>query len=186
MRQATACARGAGLIAVLLTAGCATAERARDPLHPRPAEAETVRREIANRIDRTVAATLRMDVDALAGGGGARRRADGSVMSLAEARAAVADQLAGVERTVSLIVRLDSLRMAGDSVAVVYTMQRWDRILVAGNGTRHRALTQNWLEQRWARGTDGWRGTGEVRETRPGTSTLDGVPLVVVEGVRPQ
>jgi hypothetical protein len=165
--------------------GCAVAERGRGPHGPPPSAADEARRQIAARIDHTVEATKRLDVDALARGGGARRRADGSEMSLAEARDAVAGQLAGVERTISLVVRLDSLRLVSDSAALVYTMQRWERMLVASDGTRHRALTQNWLEQRWALGADGWRGSGEVRETQPGTSTLDGVPFVVVEGARP-
>lgn len=174
--------RSAGLVTLLLTVGCAAAERGQ-AVHGSPASAAAeARRRIAARIDHTVEATKRLDVDALAAGGGARRRADGSRMSLVEARAAVAEQLAGVERTISLVVRLDSLRLSGDSAALVYTMQRWERTLVASDGSRHRALTQNWLEQRWALGADGWRATGEVRETRPGTSTLDGVPLVVAGG----
>ena len=177
-------ARGAGLTAVFLMVACATADRARDPHGPRPSAAEAARREITARIDRTAEATRRLDVDALAKGVVARPRPDGSVVSLAEARDIVAGQLAGIERTISLVVRLDSLRMLSDSAALVYTLQRWERVLVASDGTRHRALTQNWLEQQWAVGANGWRGTGYVRETQPGTATLDGVPFVVVEGVR--
>lgn len=185
MRGAWTYARGAGLIAIVLTGGCATVEPVRDPHQPTQLAAASARRAIQSRIDHTVEATKRMDVDALARGGGARRRPDGTPMSLVEARAAVAEQLAGIERTISLVVTLDSLHMVDDSAALVYTMQRWERILVATDGTRHRALTQHWLEQRWALGTDGWRGSGEVRETRPGTATLDGVPFVSVVGMRP-
>ena len=185
MRQArTHARRGVGLAAVLAAMGCATAEPVRGAHGTPPDAADAARREIAARIASTVEATKRLDIDALAGGGGARRRQDGGQWSLAEARAAVAAELSGVERTVSLVVHIDSLRMTSDSSALVYTVQRWDRVLLATDGTRHRALTQNWLEQKWARGADGWRGSGEVRVTRPGTSTSDGGPYVVVDGGR--
>lgn len=172
---------GAGLAAVFLVVACATADRARDPGSP-PSAAVAARREISSRIDRSADATRRLDIDALARGVVARPRPDGSVVTFAEARAVVADQLAGIERTISLVVRLDSLRMLSDSAALVYTMQRWERVILANDGTRHRALTQNWLEQQWVVGADGWRGTGYVRETQPGTATLDGLPFVVAAG----
>jgi hypothetical protein len=166
----------------MIAVGCVSADgnrHAAGAAAPPPPEREA-RRAIGERIARTVEVMKRADVDALADGGGARRRPDGAgEMTRDEARATIAAQLAGVERTIDLTVRVDSLRMTSDSSALVYTSQRWERLLRAGDGSRHVAVTRDWLEQEWTRGPAGWRGTGIVRAVRLGTATLDGMPFVV-------
>ena len=186
MRRVRTCAGSgaAGLVLFTVVVGCATADASRHRARAgEPPAASAARREIAARIAKRVDATRRKDLDALLDGAGPGwRRADGSAMTREEERAVLEAELAPVERTLELEVRIDSLRLTSDSSASVYTRQRWARLMSADDGSRHVVETTSWLGQEWGRTAAGWRGLSAVRELRPGMTTIDGNPFVVVRG----
>lgn len=143
--------------------------------------AAVARAAIATRIAERVDATVRKDVDALLRDAEPVWSApDGTPITRDKMAEALRRDWSALERTIELTVRIDSLRLVHADSAVVFTSQRWQRILLADDGSRHDVLTTTWMEQAWARGDGGWHGVGAARVLREGPMLVDGVGTVVV------
>lgn len=101
---------------------------------------------------------------------------DGSVVSREQQRANILRDWAIIERTLELMVRVDSLALHTDS-ATVYTSQRWERLMYQRDGvTLDTVVTTPQHREAWALTPQGWRGF-EVVELG-GTVTINGEPYV--------
>lgn len=177
MRQPRSCAGigVAGLGVLVFAVGCVPPSAARDDRAP-GARAEAAAREgIARQIALRVDAMRRKDVDAMLRDAEVSWPGpDGTTMTRDQMRATIAREWANVERTVDLTVRIDSLRLAQSDSATVFTSQRWERIVVAGDGSRHAVVTSASVEQAWTRSAGGWRGSGVARVLKVGPTLIDG------------
>jgi len=142
---------------------------------------DVARAAIATRIAERVDATVRKDVDALLRDAEPVWSApDGTPITRSQMAEVLRRQWSTIERTVELTVRIDSLRLLGADSAVVFTSQRWQRILRGEDGAPHEVLTTAWMEQSWARRTDGWRGVGAARVLYQAPMRVDGHEPVLV------
>ena len=181
--------RATGLGALLLTLACVTPDVARNAAAtgaatPDTPAARAARKEIARQIARRVDATRRKDADALLADAGAGWvTPDGRRLTREDMREALLREWEPVERTIDFTVHIDSLRLVDPDSAVVYTSQRWERILVTQDGSRHAVATSAWMEQPWTRRSGAWRGAGGARQLRAGRTLVDGreVGVVVAE-----
>ena len=144
---------------------------------------EAVGAAIAARIAERVDATIRKDADALLRDAAPVWSAvDGRALTRVEMADVLRREWATIERTIELTVRIDSLQLVRADSAVVFTSQRWQRVLRGEDGTRHVVLTSASMEQPWARRAEGWRGVGAARVLREGPTLVDGLETVLVRG----
>ncbi|MDP9201333.1 MAG: nuclear transport factor 2 family protein [Gemmatimonadota bacterium] len=81
-----------------------------------------------------------------------------------------------IPATRDLWMRIDSVGAAGGDTAVVYTSQRWDRLMLQRNGTtRDTVVTTQKHREVWRRTQGRWRRT-EVKELG-GTVEVNGKPF---------
>ena len=140
--------------------------------------AAAVRSEIEAQIALSIDATRRQDIDAFMAGFApelAVVASDGDQGSLADLRANTLRDWAIIPRTRDIWMRIDSLGPVGPDTAVVYTDQRWDRLMLERDGvTRDTVVTTQKHRELWRLTTAGWR-RGRVTELG-GTVVVNGKP----------
>lgn len=139
---------------------------------------EEVRQQIEEQIERGVLATRDEDIEAYMAGlpdDLVIYDEHGGVISREQQRAAVLRDWEVITRTLGIAVVVDSLALAGDSAATVYTSQRWERMMLrpdrSGEDT---VLTTQRHRETWRRTPQGWR-MYEVEELG-GTVMVNGKP----------
>lgn len=142
--------------------------------------ASKVRAEIAAQIARTVEATRRQDIEAYMEAftpDFEESATDGDQGNLADLRAHALRDWAIIPATRDIWARIDSMgEVAGDSV-VVYTDQRWERLMLARDlVTRDTVITTQQHREVWRRTGVGWR-LSRVKELG-GTIVVNGKPYV--------
>jgi hypothetical protein len=139
---------------------------------------DQVRAQIEAQIARTVDATRRQDIDAYMATftpDFEETADDGDQGKLADLRAHALRDWAIIPATRDIWARIDSLGpVAGDTV-VVYTNQRWDRLMLERDGvTRDTVVTTQKHRELWRRTKSGWR-LSRVKELG-GTVMVNGKP----------
>ena len=139
---------------------------------------DQVRSQIEAQIARTVDATRRQDIDAYMATftpDFEETADDGDQGKLADLRAHALRDWAIIPATRDIWARIDSLGpVAGDTV-VVYTSQRWDRLMLERDGvTRDTVVTTQKHRELWRRTKSGWR-LSRVKELG-GTVMVNGKP----------
>ena len=140
--------------------------------------AADARSQIDAQIVRTVDATRRQDIDAYMATftpDFEELENDGGQGKLADIRAHALRDWAIIPATRDIWARIDSMgTVAGDTV-VVYTDQRWDRLMLQRNGiVRDTVVTTQKHREVWRRTKAGWR-LSRVKELG-GTIMLNGKP----------
>lgn len=169
---------------IALSCGAATgfvpAACASPPPPDARATTSSVRASIEAEIARSLDATRRQDIDAfmsgfapdfeiVAPGGGGDR------VTLADLRTNMLRDWAIIPATRALTMRVDSIAPAARDSAVVYTDQRWDRLMLERDGvTRDTVVTTQKHRELWRRTPDGWR-RARVTELG-GTVVVNGKP----------
>ena len=144
----------------------------------RPEAPADVRRAVEAEIAKSLDATRRQDIDAfmagfapdftIVGPDGTRR------VTMATLRAETLRDWGIIPATRDLRMRVDSLSALGDS-AVVWTSQRWDRLMLERDGvTRDTVVTTQGHRELWRRTAAGWR-RARVTELG-GTVEVNGKP----------
>ena len=141
---------------------------------------QAVRRQIEARIARTVDATRRQDIEAYMATFAAdfqEQATDGDQGNLADLRAHALRDWAIIPATRSIWARIDSMGpVVADSV-VVYTDQRWERLMLERDlVTRDTVVTTQKHREVWRRTSAGWK-LSRVKELG-GTIVLNGKPFV--------
>lgn len=160
------------LIALSVVASC----RASDD---RPASArDPVRDSIAVAIERSLDATRRKDIDVFMAGFApdfALQATDGNQGTLADLRAHTLRDWGIIPATRDLWMRIDSVGMSSPDSAVVYTSQRWDRLMLQRDGiARDTVVTTQKHRELWRHTTSGWK---QARITElGGTVMVNGKP----------
>lgn len=140
-------------IALLLAlTGC---QESREP------DLEAVRAAIDEQLQQGVTATREQDIDLYMEGlpeGLAIYDESGEVISREQQRANILRDWAIIPRTLDLVVTLDSLEVSGDSVATVYTSQRWERMMLRRDDSgQDTVVTTQRHRETWRPTPDGWR-----------------------------
>ncbi len=138
----------------------------------------SVRSAIEAEIARSLNATRRQDINAFMDGFApdfAIEANDGDQGTRADLRAHTLRDWAIIPATRDLWMRIDSLHVAGGDTAIVYTMQRWDRLMLERDGvTRDTVVTTQAHRELWRRTAAGWR-RARVQELG-GTVQVNGKP----------
>jgi len=154
-----------------LASACASTSNRTD----RPHE---VRSQIEAQITRTVDATRRQDIDAYMATFAPDFEEiadDGDQGKLADLRAHALRDWAIIPATRDIWARIDSLGPVGGDTVVVYTNQRWDRLMLERDGvTRDTVVTTQKHREMWRRTKSGWR-LSRVKELG-GTVMVNGKP----------
>jgi hypothetical protein len=157
----------AGIVTIACTAGAGKQQ-----------SLATVRTAIEAEIARSIEATRRQDIDTYMDGFAPEfeiQADDGAQGTLADLRAHALRDWAIIPATRDIRERIDSMGpVVGDS-AVVYTAQRWDRLMLERDGiTRDTVVTTQRHRELWRRTSRGWRRAG-VKELG-GTVEVNGKP----------
>ena len=144
---------------ILLTGAC------QEPARPAPArlapDNAAIQQQIEAEIARSVAATRNEDIDAYMDGlpeDLVIYDESGAVVTRDEQRARALRDWAVITRTLDIAVVVDSLIVSDDSTAMVYTAQRWQRMMLRpdrpGEDT---VLTTQRHRELWQLTARGWR-----------------------------
>lgn len=143
-------------IAAVLVAGVACSSRP-DAADPTTSVRSSIEAEIARSLD----ATRRKDIDAFMSGFAPDFEVvagDGDQGTLADLRQHTLRDWAIIPVTRDLRMRIDSIPVANGDSAVVYTDQRWDRLMLERDGvTRDTVVTTQKHRELWRRTPAGWR-----------------------------
>jgi len=146
----------------------------------RAGRAPSVRPAIEAEIARSLEATRLQDIEAFMDGFApdfAIAASDGDQGTRADLRSHTLRDWAIIPATHSLWMRIDSLPVMGGDTAVVYTMQRWDRLMLERDGlTRDTVVTTQAHRELWRRTAAGWR-RARVQELG-GTVQVNGQPYL--------
>lgn len=159
----------------LLAFGCSA-----DRTPPDPAGRASIKKTIEGEIAKSLDATRRQDINAFMDGFAPDfeiAATDGDQETLADLRAHTLRDWSIIPATRDLWMRVDSMgAVAGDS-AVVYTSQRWDRLMLERDGaTRDTVVTTQKHRELWRLTSRGWR-NARVTELG-GTVIVNGKPFV--------
>jgi len=139
---------------------------------------DEVRSQIEAQITRTVEATRRQDIDAYMATFAPDFEEiadDGDQGKLADLRAHALRDWAIIPATRDIWARIDSLGPVSGESVVVYTSQRWDRLMLERDGvTRDTVVTTQKHRELWRRTKSGWR-PSRVKELG-GTVMVNGKP----------
>jgi hypothetical protein len=139
---------------------------------------DAVRSQIEAQIARSLDATRRQDIDAFMAGFAPDLEIiadDGDQGALAELRAHTLRDWAIIPATRDIWMRIDSMGPVGGDTAVVYTDQRWDRLMLERDGvTRDTVVTTQKHRELWRRTRAGWQ-RSRVKELG-GTVMVNGKP----------
>jgi hypothetical protein len=121
----------------------------------------SIRRAIQIEIDGSVDATRRQDIDAFMAGFTSEfevAATDGDQGKLADVRANTLRDWAIIPKTREIWMRIDSLGPVGADSAMVYTDQRWDRLMFERDHiTRDTVVTTQKHRELWRLTALGWR-----------------------------
>lgn len=138
-----------------------------------------VRSAIQTQIDRSLDATRRKDIDVFIDGFVPDFQIltpDGHRITREDLRANTVRDWAIIPVTRDLWMRIDSLGAVGGDTAVVYTAQRWDRLMLQRDGTtRDTVVTTQQHREVWRKMPDRWR-RAQVKELG-GTVVVNGKPF---------
>ena len=138
-----------------------------------------VRSVIQAEIDRSLDATRRKDIDVFMDGFVPDFRIvtpDAHRISRDDLRANTVRDWSIIPETRDLWMRIDSVGAVSGDTAVVYTAQRWDRLMLQRDGTtRDTVVTTQRHREVWRKMPDRWR-RAEVRELG-GTVEVNGKPF---------
>jgi hypothetical protein len=159
------------LLSVPLLPACAR-------LRAREDNERIVRSKIEAEIARSLDATKRQDIQAFMDGFAPEfevEATDGDQGTLGVLRANTLREWAIIPATLAISMRIDSLKTEGPRTAVVFTDQRWERLMLERDGvTRDTVVTTQRHREIWRRGTVGWR-RSKVTELG-GTVMVNGKP----------
>ena len=140
---------------------------------------DSVRVSIQTEIDRSLDATRRKDIDTFIDGFVSDFQIvtpDGKRITRDDLRANTVRDWSIIPATRDLWMRIDSLGAVGGDTAVVYTAQRWDRLMLQRDGvTRDTVVTTQRHREVWRKTQERWR-RAEVKELG-GTVEVNGKPF---------
>ena len=141
---------------------------------------DSVKSSIQTEIDRSLDATRRKDIDTFIDGFVPDFQIltpDNHRITRDDLRANTVRDWAIIPATRDLWMRIDSVGAVGGDTAVVYTAQRWDRLMLQRDGTtRDTVVTTQLHREVWRKMLDRWR-RSQVKELG-GTVEVNGKPFV--------